>query len=394
MLPARYANGRAALVHDAQVTLGEDALTLIAGGTQSQWPYDELRRADDNNGRIALRRHPDTGERLMLELEHAPALKAAAPILFARRAMGRESGVVVGALAAVALSLGGGLLIGVPMAAEPLARYMPPRYQEQIGEIAWSQINAMTETCAAPEDQKGQAALVDLMTRLAEQAGVEAREKVDIFVVTAGFPNAFALPDGSIVVTQELIALAEAPEELAGVIAHEIGHVAHHHAMANVIRQVGAGIFFDVVFGGAGAGQAIAIASVNLAALRYSRDDENEADIFALNALDAAQIDPGALARFFERIRDVEQEEGVDIPTLLNSHPPTAARIAAARARAAADRQPAMSPEAWRSVQAMCGMDAGDYRTDISGNPTPVRGANTPPAGKPAVADKPAVAEK
>ena len=151
--------------------------------------------------------------------------------------------------------------------------------------------------------------------RMMQASNVADRDEIWITIVSTDqipdpFPNAFALPDNSIIVTDDLIALAENPDEVIGVLAHEIAHIERNHVMKGVIRQMGAGIFFDVVFGGAGAGQAIAIASVNLAGLRYSRGDEEEADARGLDYLDAAGIDSGALARLFERFQALHQEEG------------------------------------------------------------------------------------
>jgi predicted Zn-dependent protease len=125
--------------------------------------------------------------------------------------------------------------------------------------------------------------------------------------------------------------------------------------MTNVIRQMGAGIFFDIVFGGSGAGQAIAVASVNLASLRYSRGDEEEADARGLDYLDAAGIDSGGLARLFDRFGKVEHEGAEQIPTLLSSHPATPARAAAARARSRQGLQPSLNERDWRVVRQACG---------------------------------------
>jgi predicted Zn-dependent protease len=191
-----------------------------------------------------------------------------------------------------------------------------------------------------------------------DASNVPQRDEVWITIVDAPIPNAFALPDNSIIVTDELIALAEHPDEVTGVLAHEIGHIAHRHVMTNVVRNIGVGVFFDVVFGGAGVGQAVAIASVNLAALRYGRDDETEADESGFDYLDRAGLNPAAVARFFDRIAELEQEAGVsDFPTLLASHPATAERAAAARARARPNAPPSLTDAEWRVVRSSCGMD-------------------------------------
>lgn len=357
---ARYADGRAAITHDIVVEIGPEALSFDLAGVRHLWIYADLKRADDNNGALTLKRKPDTGERVMLSAEGAGLLRQAAPKLFSPRARGVERPIVVASLAGAAYALAASFLIGVPMASGPIADIMPSRYRAQISDISWSQVEAMTDYC----DTSDEAARVlnDMAYRMMTAANIEGRDSIWITIVDAPMANAFALPDGSIIVTDGLIDLAEHPDEIAGVIAHEIAHVERNHVLKNVINRIGAGIFFDVVFGGAGVGQAIAIASVSLAGLRYTRGYEEEADKRGLDFLDAAQIDPGGLARMFDRLRatyEGEAEEdgaqsGGGIPALLSTHPDSAARAERARARARPGLAPALTDAEWRTVRAAC----------------------------------------
>lgn len=348
-----YADGRVALFKHAECDLGAEALTIRVGDAAHVWSYAELRRADDGNGRIVLKRVPDSGERLMLARDAGASLRAAAPHLFKPRAQGVERPRTVLGVVAVAWSLAAVFLIGVPLAAAPLAEATPERYRTQIANISWSQVEAFASYCDDSDDAAR--ILNDAAHRMMALSDVPQRDDIWITIADAPFPNAFALPDDSIVVTDDLIALAEHPDEVMGVIAHEIAHIERNHVMTNIIRQMGAGIFFDVVFGGAGAGQAIALASVNLASLRYSRGDEADADARGLDYLDAAGIDSAGLARLFDRMRAEAEEHGGDIPTLLSSHPATAERAAAARARSRPGLAPSLSPGDWTVVRRACG---------------------------------------
>jgi beta-barrel assembly-enhancing protease len=354
-MQARYADGRAAIFTDVDVELQPEKVVIRRADGVSEWAYADLARADDKNGRIVLKRkRPDTGERLMLDGAYRDELRAVAPHLLRPHAQGVEGLVTVAALVTLAWSLAGGFLVGIPYAADPMARAMPERYRTQIAEISWSQVNQFTAQC----DDADEAAeiLNDLAYRMMEASNVPNRDEIWITVADAGFPNAFALPDNSILVTDELIGMAEHPDELTGVLAHEIAHIEHNHIMKNVIRQIGAGIFFDIVFGGAGAGQAIAIASVNLAGLRYSRDDETDADTRGMDYLDAAGISTGGIASMFDRFQAYEESAGVsDIPTMLSSHPASRQRAEEARRRARQGLQPSLSDREWRIVQQACG---------------------------------------
>jgi Zn-dependent protease with chaperone function len=358
---ARYADGLAAVTHTADVHFGAEAVLFRIESGSTAWRYDQVRRVDDDNGHIVLRQEPDTGERLILDsATHGGALHAAAPSLFTPHARGRDSWRLLGGLTAAAAVLAGVFLLGVPLASKPLAKYLPTGYADKIGEIAWAQVDAIGQRCTAYEDQQGQAALNSLGQRLASIARPETRDRLSITVMNAApgsllsSPNAFALPDGSIVITRSMLDLLQTPEELAGVIAHEVGHIDERHVMANVIRNVGVGVFFDVVFGGAGAGQAVALASVNLASLGYSRGDETEADARGFDFMDAAGLNPGASGALFTRLAAMEGAGG-EAPDILQSHPATRARAEAARARAHPARHLALSSSEWAAVRAMCG---------------------------------------
>lgn len=370
-MQARYADGRAAIFTSVEVQLTPEALVITHGESRIAWDYADLARSDDKNGYIVLRhRKPDTGERLMLGDWYADDLNAVAPHLLKPRAQGAEGRLTVGGLVVLAWSLAGAFLIGIPYAADPMARAMPERYRTQIADISWSQVESFTRQC--DDADEATQILNAVAYRIMERSDVPNRDEIWITIADAGFPNAFALPDNSIIVTDELIGMAEQPDELIGVLAHEIAHIEHNHIMKNVIRQIGAGIFFDVVFGGAGAGQAIAIASVNLAGLRYSRGDESDADSRGMDYLDAAGISTGGIARMFDRFEDYAADEGAgNIPTMLSTHPASRERAVAARARAREGLAPSMDEREWRIVQQACGGGDAAAEEEPAAEPTP-----------------------
>jgi Zn-dependent protease with chaperone function len=340
---------------EAEVEFTPERLIIRRGEHVIEWDYRDLARTDDNNGFVILkRRKPDTGERLMFGDWYDDHLAAVAPALMKPRAQGVEGQITVGGLITLAWSLAAVFLIGVPYAADPMAQAMPERYRTQIADISWSQVNAFTAHC--DDADEATQILNDLAYRIMEASAVPERDAIWITIADASFPNAFALPDNSIIVTDELIGMAGGPDELTGVLAHEIAHIEHNHIMKNVVRQISAGVFFDVVFGGAGAGQAVAIASVNLAGLRYSRDDESDADSRGMDYLDAAGISTGGIARMFDRFEEYAEAEGAgDIPTMLSTHPASRERAIAARARAREGLAPSLNEREWRIVQQACG---------------------------------------
>jgi len=141
--------------------------------------------------------------------------------------------------------------------------------------------------------------------------------------------NAFALPGGVIVVNTGLIAATTRPEELAGVLAHEVQHVELRHSIRGMVKDLGLRGLFAFATGDLG-GSLMGEAAVGLTSLKFSRDDESQADEAAFDTLIAAGIDPSGLPAFFE----IMNRQGKDAPAVfVSTHPLSADREAALRAR-------------------------------------------------------------
>ncbi len=150
-------------------------------------------------------------------------------------------------------------------------------------------------------------------------------------------PNAFALPDGTVIVTDELVALAENDSEIAAALVHEVGHVHHRHGLRLGLES--ATVLF-LVANYLGDLTHVTSLSAGLPALylhaRYSREHEHEADEFALEHLKAAGIDARHLANLLDRLETSSTPElEYELP-YLQSHPPTRERSARLREASAA----------------------------------------------------------
>lgn len=150
--------------------------------------------------------------------------------------------------------------------------------------------------------------------------------------------NAFAGPGGHIYFHTETVLRAKNVSELAGVVAHEVGHVVERHVAANYNRQRSTGLLyqFGVVLAGLFGGQlgaGLANIGGGLAATAYlnkfGREAEMEADAFAVTVMRRAGYDPAGLVSFFQVL---QAEGGSGVPTFLSSHPATEDRIAATSA--------------------------------------------------------------
>jgi predicted Zn-dependent protease len=138
--------------------------------------------------------------------------------------------------------------------------------------------------------------------------------------------NAFAAPGGLVAVHTGLVARAGSPDELAGVLAHEVGHVLARHTLRQLLVELGLAASVRVLLGSpGGAGEALAAGAARLGALRFGRDQERDADQRAVDVLRRARLPAGGLVGFFDRL--AEQDGAV--PALLATHPPSAERSAA-----------------------------------------------------------------
>ncbi len=165
----------------------------------------------------------------------------------------------------------------------------------------------------------------------------DAKVPFTIKVIDSDEVNAFALPGGFFYVNSGLILRAQEESELAGVMAHEISHVTARHGT----KQATKGEMMQLAtiplmllgpggWAGYGIYQALQLA-IPLSYLKFSRDDEREADFLGLQYMYKAGYDPNAYVTFFERIQADEKRRPGTIPKFFSTHPPTPERIADAQ---------------------------------------------------------------
>ena len=145
-------------------------------------------------------------------------------------------------------------------------------------------------------------------------------------VLDSSLVNALAFPGGLIVVYSGLIERAASAEEIAAVLAHELGHVVKRDAMKSLIRQIGMSALFAIV---GGRQTEVLIERILKEALniRFSRTIENRADEFAIKLLIEAKIDPVHLGRILERLKEETDKYPTFIIKYLDTHPDIDSRI-------------------------------------------------------------------
>jgi predicted Zn-dependent protease len=161
----------------------------------------------------------------------------------------------------------------------------------------------------------------------------DAKVPFTIKVIDSDAVNAFALPGGFFYVNSGLILRAESEAELAGVMAHEIAHVAARHSTKRETKgQLTQLATIPLILLGPGGWAGYGIYqglnfAIPLTFLKFSRGDENEADFLGLQYAYKTGYDPNAFVSFFEKVQAEEKRRPGTVPTVFSTHPPTTDRV-------------------------------------------------------------------
>lgn len=358
---ANYFDGIQPVRRQAQAAIAEDGLKLsVDGGPPFIWAFDSIRLADPAGHPLVFHRERSgaaTGESLeVADAEWAAGLINACPSLQGDRAEKQRflRKIVVWSVAAI-LSLVLTLRYGMPLLADTLTPVVPWSMEERLGQAVeqqalWQMSGGKPKFCQPDDASPGARALKTMVDKLTAHA--ELPGPVSVRVLQSSMQNAFALPGGRVVLLSGFIEKAESADEVAGVLAHELGHVANRDSLRSIIHGSGVSIIAGLLIGDFTGGGAILLASQTLLSSRYSRENERDADRFGVNLMLKAGADPRALSRFLRRVAAFPGERSLE---LLNSHPVTEDRVAAIDAATPATTfQPILSADAWRALKAIC----------------------------------------
>jgi beta-barrel assembly-enhancing protease len=237
------------------------------------------------------------------------------------------------------------------------ARMLPESWRQAAGDQVEKMVVGSAKTCTSPA---GLAAFDKMLKRLTSHD--PALPKIKLTVYDMNLLNAFATPGNRIVFTKEILSKADGPDEIAGVLAHELGHIAYLHPEQSLVRVSGFEILASLFSGGGG--DTITSLAGLAAILRYSRSAETEADSFARETLAKSAVNTMAFKTFFEKLLkleggDTENETtstALDrVGSILSTHPDTRSRIAAIEPLPdGVTAIPSLTAEEWKALQDIC----------------------------------------
>lgn len=232
----------------------------------------------------------------------------------------RMVGLGLGIHAALALAILGGIaliyLYVMPWVAEKAVVLIPEEYENTVGDVFFEQYADFASIDPAK---------TELLNQFAGQLTLGNTREIRFTVISSETVNAFALPNGNVVVFTGIIDLMEDYDELAGLIGHEVAHVNNRHSMKMMCRNLAGYVFLSAVLSDVNGIMAVIGDNVHsLQSLTYSRRFEHEADEEGLKMLIQNKIDPKGMSELFTRLQPAHDDL---IPEFLSSHPVTGDRI-------------------------------------------------------------------
>lgn len=359
--PGSYLDGRAAARQPATVRLMREGLeiTTAAGGTRF-WPYRELRQTQGAYAgeEVRLERGGELPEAVLIpDAAFLESLHEAAPHVGPRfhdprrrAARLRWTIVAAGGVLAATVAI---YLWGIPVLAALVTPRVPVAWEESVGRSAVSVLAPPERRCGDP----ALSAAMDAIVARLLAAGLPSPYTMRVYVVNRPVVNALAAPGGHVVIFHGLLEQTGTPEELAGVMAHELQHILRRHTTRAVIQDVGTGLLLMALTGDMTGPLAYGLQTARaLGNLRYSRRAEEEADVEGMKMLLAARVDPAGMIAFFETI---QKEEGAQPKALayLSSHPMPAERVTRLRSLAATGTgafEPLLPGSDWPALTKRC----------------------------------------
>ena len=356
MADAVFYDGESARRRAVSLTITASAIDIHEGAEWiASWPAGEVRQREAPNGILRLMRK---GASSLARLDVADAELQAVIRLNCRHLDDSDRRERTGRIliwsAAAALSILLCVFLLLPILAERLTPLVPISYERRLGTAVDNQVRAIF-TGKVCEEPRGLAALRSLLNRLrgARPGGPD----VDVAVLDSGVPNAIALPGGRIYLFRALLDKAESVDEVAGVLAHEMGHVAHRDGLRKMIQAGGTSYLLGLLFGDVTGGGAIVFVSRYLIDSAHSREAEAAADDFAGSTMVALGRPAQAVALLLKRIEGVKEKDGNDfrIPAFLSTHPVTDQRLKALEKQVPSQPgEPLLTQEEWRALKEIC----------------------------------------
>ena len=322
-LKAVYFDGTLSLPHQVVLEYGENLPYVqftLADGTCHQWLLSSLRFSRYDHT-VELRNVNLPDAELIVESEEFAERFYQIMLEHSRVDVStRLTNLGVKQLFILTLALLAAIVLGyiyvLPVVSEKAVDFLPQTIDNEIGTLyvesvspTWSVDTAKTRS----------------LEEFAKELNLKNRKQLRFVVVRSEVVNAYAIPNGQIVVHTAILDRMTHPEELAALLGHEAAHINHRHSLKMLSRSLAGYMITSLLLGDlSGVAAVIADNADMIQSLSYSRKFEQEADEEGLKILIENQLDPQGMVYLFEML---EKESGRAIPVILSSHPLTEQRL-------------------------------------------------------------------
>lgn len=361
---AIYFDGKTGRRQAVAIALEDDALAIATpeGSPIMRWPYSDLQRLPASRRLLRLG-SVASGSPARLEIrdpDFAEAVKArlgVKTVQIETSERRRRHRVVEWSIAAVASIIIIGV-VGMPSLAELMLPWVPLSAEVKFSNRLESSVRSAYKgkgpfECGSDETEKaGKAVFLRLVGQLESAAALPLPLRPS--VIRTNVVNATAFPGGLIHINKGAIDAAETPDELATVIAHELGHVAHRDGTRQLLHDLGISYLFGLVFGDFTGSGAMFVAANRVLGARHTRAEESAADAYGMALVSKIGGDSHKLAVFFDRFIRKRKSPSRDM-AILRSHPADEARIAAILATPAVPNpRPLLTAQEWQALKRVC----------------------------------------
>lgn len=319
-----------------------------AGEVIARWNYADVRRADGGSSlRLRLAEASSLARLEIPSAALAQEIVARCSQIDAAEDKEHVKRVVFWSLAATCSII---LVVAfiVPALSGWLAPLVPSPVEQRLGRAVDNQVRVLfgDKICTNPE---GAAAFAKLVEQLRVAGGFNA--PLDAQILDSRISNAMALPGGKIYLMRGMIDDAQHADEIAGVLAHELGHVRNRDGLRRLIQTGTTSFLIGLLFGDVTGSGAVLMVARSMFDASYSRENEIDADTFSIEVMQKLGRSPTAVGELLVRITK-KREFG---PTIFSSHPLSEDRLARMRSQKRAASGPELlTVQEWQALKDAC----------------------------------------
>ncbi|HJR99816.1 MAG TPA: M48 family metallopeptidase [Flavobacterium sp.] len=320
---AVFYDGNSSVPQQIEISLNKLNASLefkLADGTNCKWSIKDI-DFDKRAAQLHLKHGVDTVQHIKIKDVHFITIidqyrKENGHIGWYQRLLDLGTAAYFGIAIVVIAIIGLSYVYAIPWVAEKSVVLIPEEYDDTLGDSAWAgNMNFITIDSTKTK----------VLNDFAKQLNLQNTKPLKFTVVESNEVNAFALPNGEIVVFTGILKEMKNYDELVGLLGHEASHVNNRHSMKMLCRSLSGYLFVSVILGDVNGIMATIGDNVNsFQSLSFSREFEHQADLEGFKILVANKVDPQGMSNLFKRLK---QQHFVSIPEFLSSHPVTENRI-------------------------------------------------------------------